>query len=78
MGAPTWRPAGSSATNLGEVIEVGQGVDKVRVGDMVCLPFNISCGHCTNCARGLTAFCLRTNPDPRMVGAAYGFAGMGP
>jgi threonine dehydrogenase-like Zn-dependent dehydrogenase len=64
--------------NLGEVIEVGAGVDKVRVGDMVCLPFNISCGHCANCEHGLTAFCLRTNPDPDMAGAAYGFAGMGP
>jgi glutathione-independent formaldehyde dehydrogenase len=79
MAAPTWRPAGSSAhENLGEVVEVGAGVEKVRVGDMVCLPFNISCGHCANCEHGLTAFCLRTNPDPNMVGAAYGFAGMGP
>jgi glutathione-independent formaldehyde dehydrogenase len=64
--------------NLGEVVEVGEGVDKVRAGDMVCPPFNISCGHCANCERGLTAFCLQTNPDPNMAGAAYGFAGMGP
>jgi len=42
----------------------------------VCLPFNISCGTCRNCERGLTAFCLRTNPG--MAGAAYGFADMGP
>jgi len=26
--------------NLGEVIEVGAGVDRVKVGDRVCLPFN--------------------------------------
>jgi threonine dehydrogenase-like Zn-dependent dehydrogenase len=64
--------------NLGEVVEAGAGVDRVRAGDMVCLPFNISCGHCANCEHGLTAFCLETNPDPDMVGAAYGFAGMGP
>ncbi|MER7006192.1 glutathione-independent formaldehyde dehydrogenase [Dactylosporangium sp. NPDC000555] len=64
--------------NVGEVIEVGAAVDRVRVGDMVCLPFNISCGFCANCERGLTAFCLTTNPDPRMAGAAYGFADMGP
>jgi glutathione-independent formaldehyde dehydrogenase len=30
--------------NVGEVIEVGDGVDRVKVGDMVCLPFNIGCG----------------------------------
>jgi glutathione-independent formaldehyde dehydrogenase len=64
--------------NLGEVVEVGGAVEKVRVGDMVVLPFNVSCGFCANCERGLTAFCLTTNPDPRFAGAAYGFAGMGP
>ena len=40
--------------NLGVVIEVGKAVDKVKVGDFVCLPFNIGCGFCENCERGLT------------------------
>ena len=62
--------------NLGEVIEVGNAVERFKVGDMVCLPFNIACGFCANCERGLTAFCLTTNPG--MAGAAYGFADMGP
>src|SRR5438045_2338174 len=48
--------------NLGEVIEVGKAVENIKVGDMVCLPFNISCGHCKNCERGLTGFCLKANP----------------
>ena len=56
--------------NLGRVVEVGPGVVRVRVGDMVCVPFNVACGFCANCERGLTAFCLTTNPDPNMVGAA--------
>ena len=64
--------------NLGEVIEVGKAVTQIKVGDMVCMPFNVSCGHCQNCEAGLTAFCLKMNPDPNSVGAAYGFAGMGP
>ncbi|WP_030923131.1 glutathione-independent formaldehyde dehydrogenase [Streptosporangium amethystogenes] len=64
--------------NLGEVVEVGSAVDRVRVGDVVCLPFNISCGFCANCEKGLTAYCLTTNPEPGMAGAAYGFADMGP
>ncbi|MDB6121731.1 MAG: zinc-binding dehydrogenase family protein [Pedosphaera sp.] len=62
--------------NLGEVVEVGKAVESVKVGDMVCLPFNISCGHCKNCERGLTGFCLTANPGN--AGAAYGYAGMGP
>jgi glutathione-independent formaldehyde dehydrogenase len=64
--------------NLGQVTEVGNAVVRIRVGDWVCLPFNIGCGFCRNCERGLTAFCLTTNPDPNVAGAAYGFADMGP
>ena len=43
---------------------------------MVCLPFNIGCGFCANCERGLTGYCLTVNPGN--AGGAYGFAGMGP
>ncbi|MEU8059806.1 glutathione-independent formaldehyde dehydrogenase [Microbispora bryophytorum] len=64
--------------NLGEVVEVGPGVVRVRVGDLVCVPFNVACGFCANCESGLTAFCLTTNPEPGVDGAAYGFADMGP
>ncbi len=62
--------------NLGEVVEVGPAIRQIKVGDLVCLPFNISCGSCKNCERGLTGFCLTTNPG--VAGAAYGYAGMGP
>ncbi|MDQ9169584.1 glutathione-independent formaldehyde dehydrogenase [Oxalobacteraceae bacterium R-40] len=62
--------------NLGVVIEAGTAVERVKVGDRVCLPFNISCGYCENCERGLTGFCLTANPGN--AGAAYGYAGMGP
>jgi glutathione-independent formaldehyde dehydrogenase len=62
--------------NLGEIVEVGKGVERVQKGDLVCLPFNIGCGHCKNCEHGLTGYCLVANPGT--AGAAYGFAGMGP
>jgi hypothetical protein len=51
-------------------------VDRVKVGDMVSLPFNIGCGFCENCERGLSNYCLTCNPG--LAGAAYGFADMGP
>src|SRR5690242_6901020 len=62
--------------NLGEVIEVGKAVQRVKVGDRVCLPFNVACGYCENCERGLTAACLTMNPGA--AGAGYGYADMGP
>jgi threonine dehydrogenase-like Zn-dependent dehydrogenase len=62
--------------NLGEVVEAGNAVKQIKKGDLVCLPFNISCGSCKNCERGFTGFCLTANPGN--AGAAYGYAGMGP
>src|ERR1700744_6580800 len=35
-------------------VEVGGDVESPQVGDWVCLPFNIACGKCANCNRGLT------------------------
>ncbi|WP_405802664.1 glutathione-independent formaldehyde dehydrogenase [Streptomyces halstedii] len=64
--------------NMGEVVETGPGVSKVKVGDYVVLPFNIACGFCKQCERGLTNYCLTMQPEPAMAGAAYGFAEMGP
>ena len=67
--------------NLGQVVEVGKAVDRVKVGNWVAIPFNIGCGFCKNCERGLSAFCLTTadrSVMPNMAGAAYGFADMGP
>jgi glutathione-independent formaldehyde dehydrogenase len=64
--------------NLGRVIAVGEAVEKIKVGDWVCLPFNVACGHCVNCERGLTNYCLTAQPAENMAGAAYGFADMGP
>jgi len=62
--------------NLGTVIEIGNAVDRVKVGDRVCIPFNIACGSCRNCERGYTSACLTVNPGS--VGGGYGYAGMGP
>jgi len=58
------------------VIEAGPCVTRVKVGDRVCLPFNIGCGFCENCERGYSAACLTANPGK--AGAAYGYAAMGP
>ena len=64
--------------NMGQVIEVGDAVRKVKVGEYVVLPFNVSCGFCKNCERGLSNYCLTMQPEPSFAGAAFGFADMGP
>jgi threonine dehydrogenase-like Zn-dependent dehydrogenase len=62
--------------NLGEVIECGPAVVRLRKGDRVCVPFNVACGYCKNCERGYTSACLTMNPGS--AGAGYGYADMGP
>lgn len=45
---------------MGIVEEVGSAVGDLRSGDGVVVPFNISCGHCYYCKRGLFAQCETT------------------
>ena len=42
---------------LAEVIAVGDEVHSVQVGDRVVVPFQISCGTCRECRRGVTGTC---------------------
>ena len=64
--------------NMGIVEAVGDGLDRIQVGDRVSVPFNVACGTCRNCNKGWTSFCQRVNPNEGMVGSAYGYAMMGP
>lgn len=34
--------------NMGVVEEVGSGVDRIKPGDRVSVPFNVACGTCRN------------------------------
>lgn len=48
---------------MGEVVEVGRGNSKLKVGDRVVVPFTISCGECRMCKWNLFALCERSNPN---------------
>jgi len=59
---------------IGVVHEVGPSVQHLSVGDRVMVPFNIYCGSCFFCARGLYSNCHNTNPNATAVGAIYGYS----
>jgi len=63
--------------NMGIVEEIGAGVNRIKVGDRVSVPFNLGCGTCRNCNEGWTSACLRANPSGQ-PGAGYGYPMMGP
>lgn len=71
--APAGLVLGHEITGL--VIEAGQDVEFIKVGDLVSVPFNIACGRCRNCKAGQTGICLNVNPA--RPGAAYGYVDMG-
>jgi threonine dehydrogenase-like Zn-dependent dehydrogenase len=53
---------------VAEVMEIGANVTSVKVGDVVSVPFQISCGSCLSCVGGFTHACEKA---PAM--AMYGF-----
>jgi threonine dehydrogenase-like Zn-dependent dehydrogenase len=62
---------------MGIVEEVGSEVTHIAPGDRVVVPFNISCGSCWMCSRGLYAQCETTQVCDQGKGAAlFGFTSL--
>lgn len=59
---------------IGIVEQIGSSVETLSVGDRVMVPFNIFCGTCWFCARGLFANCHNVNPNATAVGGIYGYS----
>ncbi len=59
---------------IGTVHEVGPSVQRLAVGDRVMVPFNVFCGSCFFCARGLYSNCHNVNPNATAVGGIYGYS----
>src|ERR1700744_1341600 len=47
---------------MGEVVETGNAITSLKVGDRVVVPFTISCGECRQCQWGNFSCCERSNP----------------
>jgi threonine dehydrogenase-like Zn-dependent dehydrogenase len=60
---------------MGEVVETGAAVSRIRKGDRVVIPFTISCGQCYFCKNELWSACDNTNPNAWMSEKLYGFSG---
>jgi threonine dehydrogenase-like Zn-dependent dehydrogenase len=62
---------------MGVVEEVGSEVQHIKAGDRVVVPFNISCGHCWMCSRGLFAQCETTQNRETGKGASlFGYTSL--
>lgn len=62
---------------MGEVVEVGAEVKKLKKGDRVVVPFTIACGQCFFCQQELWSLCDNSNPNAKMAEKLYGFSPSG-
>lgn len=67
---PFQGPFGIGHECVAQVIALGEGVRGLHVGQVVVVPWAVSCGECLECSRGLTAKCSTTRHETL---AAYGF-----
>lgn len=57
---------------MGEIVEVGPDVSRVKRGDRVVVPSFIGCGSCWYCKHELWSLCDNTNPKPEAQEIAFG------
>jgi threonine dehydrogenase-like Zn-dependent dehydrogenase len=62
---------------MGEVVEVGQAVKNLAVGDRVVVPFPIACGNCFFCERELFSLCENSNPNAPLAEKLWGHSPAG-
>ena len=59
---------------MGEVVEIGNRVERLAVGDRVVVPFPISCGVCSQCQMGNYSTCENSNPNAWLEEKMFGHA----
>src|SRR4051794_26051982 len=57
---------------MGEVVETGSDVRKLKKGDRVVIPFTINCDECEQCRRGNYSLCERSNRNKAMADKVFG------
>ncbi|MDX5480739.1 MAG: glutathione-dependent formaldehyde dehydrogenase [Hymenobacteraceae bacterium] len=62
---------------IGEVVDVGSEVQKLKKGDRVVVGSIIGCGGCSFCQSGDWSLCDNSNTNPEILEKAYGYSGAG-
>ena len=59
---------------MGEIVEVGKAVSRLKKGDRVVVISILACGSCEHCRRADFSCCDNSNPKPGLTQEVYGIA----
>src|SRR5947208_5056343 len=62
---------------MGQVVEIGSEVKKLKVGDRIVIPFPIACGQCFFCQKEMFSLCENSNPNAVMAEKMWGHSPAG-
>ncbi len=62
---------------MGEVVDLGERVTNLKVGDRVVVPFPIACGNCFMCQQKMFSLCENSNPNALMAEKLWGHSPAG-
>jgi threonine dehydrogenase-like Zn-dependent dehydrogenase len=62
---------------MGEIVDLGKGVNNLKMGDRVVVPFALACGNCDQCMLGNFSCCENANPTAWMPEKFMGHAACG-
>ena len=62
---------------MGEVVECGPEVHRLKIGDRVVIAFPISCGNCFFCQKELFSLCENSNPNAPLAEKLFGHSPAG-
>lgn len=62
---------------MGEVVECGAQVKRLKLGERIVVPFPIACGHCFACEQKMFSVCENSNPNAEMAEKMWGHSTAG-
>ncbi len=62
---------------MGEIVDLGNAVMNLKIGDRVVVPFPIACGNCFFCEEKMYSVCENSNPNAWMAEKLWGHSPAG-
>lgn len=62
---------------MGEIVDIGNGITNLKIGDRIVVPFPIACGNCYFCENEMFSLCENSNPNAPLAQKMWGHSPCG-